>query len=208
MFKILNTPEYHIDKASELMDKGDYQKAAKTLKPYAEKGYVIAMLYYANCLMQTDLYHFDEAIGWILEAKEAVDDPDIQAYADDLLSCISDSVNEQFAMGEKALAENRLKDAMEWYTLAAENNHRKAMYTLAGLYENRYVSLDMDEGPKLAIKWYTAAAELGHVDSMCKLAQIYHVGKYHDLEKAVYWYRQAADRGDFDSLHILEVINK
>jgi len=111
-------------------------------------------------------------------------------------------------MGEKALAENRLKDAMEWYTLAAENNHRKAMYTLAGLYENRYVSLDMDEGPKLAIKWYTAAAELGHVDSMCKLAKIYHLGKYHDLEKAVYWYRQAADRGDFESLHILEVINK
>jgi len=63
MFKIINTPEYHIDKASELMDKGDYQKAAKILKPYAEKGYVIAMLYYANCLMQTDLYHFDEAIG-------------------------------------------------------------------------------------------------------------------------------------------------
>lgn len=208
MFKKTNTPEYHIDKASELMTEGKYQKAAAILKPHAEEGYVIAMLYYASCLVQTDLYHFDEAIGWILEAKEAVDDPDIQAYADDLLSCISDNINEQFAMGEKALAENRLKEALEWYTLAAENNHRKAMYTLAGLYEKRYVSLNMDEGPKLAIKWYTAAAELGHVESMCKLAQIYHLGKYHDLEKAVYWYRQAANRGDFDSQCILEVLNK
>lgn len=208
MFKKTNTPEYHIDKASELMDKGKYQKAAEILKPYAEEGYVIAMLYYANCLMQTDLYHFNEAIGWILEAKEAVDDPDIQSYADDLLSCISDNVKKQFAMGEKALAENRVKEAMEWYTLAAENNHRKAMYALADLYENKYVSMNMDEGLKLAIKWYTAAAELGHVESMCKLGRIYHLGKYYDLEKAAYWYRQAADRGDLASRDILELLNK
>lgn len=205
MFK--KSPEYHIDKASELMGAGKYQKAAEILKPYAEDGYVIAMLYYANCLVQTDLYHFDEAIGWILEAKEAVDDPEIQAYADDLLSCISNSVNEQFAMGEKAFAENRFKEAMEWYTLAAENNHRKAMYSLAGLYENRYGSLNMDEGSKQAVKWYTAAAELGHVESMYKLAQIYHLGKYYDLEKAIYWYRQAAARGDFASRDILELLN-
>ncbi|MBQ1235273.1 MAG: sel1 repeat family protein [Oscillospiraceae bacterium] len=202
------TPEDHIENAFQLMVDGDLEKAAKILKRYAEEGYVIAMLYYANCLMQKDMYHFDEALVWLFEAKEAVDDPDVQAYADELLQVISDSVNAEFDMGEKAFAEHRQKDALEWYTLAAQNHHVKAMYTLAKLYHEGDVSID--KNIDLAIQWYTAAAKVGHVDSMSELADIYHLGAEIkcDMEKAIYWYQQAADHGDFQAEYMLQALNE
>ena len=201
------TPEEYIDEAYRLMDSGNPQKAADILKEYAQKGYVGAMLYYATCLTQIDTYHFNEATEWILKAKEAIDDPEIQEYGDDLLGIISDCVKDQFAMGEKANAEHRKKDALEWNTYAAQNNHLKAMYTLANLYYNDEVGIDKDIDS--AIKWYTAAAKFGHVESMNKLAWIYFQGidVRIDLKKAAYWYQKAADNGDFDAISMLELLN-
>ena len=60
--------------------------------------------------------------------------------------------------------------AVKWYTLAAEQGHADAQYSLGWMYDT---GEGVPENGKRSMTWYTLAAEQGHVD-----AQFYLGAKY------------------------------
>ena len=88
------------------------------------------------------------------------------------------------------------KQAVYWYTKAAEQGHVQAQYKLGRLYR---FSGD-DEFPqdyKQSVYWYTKAAEQGHILAQNKLGKIYEYGEEapQDYKQAFFWYTKAAEQG-------------
>ena len=64
--------------------------------------------------------------------------------------------------------------AVKWYTLAAEQGHAKAQFSLGLMYEaGRVVPQDF----AVAVKWYTLAAEQGHPRAQSYLGRMYAEGE-------------------------------
>jgi hypothetical protein len=90
------------------------------------------------------------------------------------------------------------KQAVYWYTKAAEQGHVNAQYYLGNIYNEG----NGEEAPrdcKQAIYWLTKAAEQGHVLAQYCLGKMYHYGDGkevpHDFKQAVFWYTKAAEQG-------------
>ena len=88
------------------------------------------------------------------------------------------------------------KQAVYWYTKAAEQGHVQAQYKLGRLY--RFSGDDeVPQDYKLAIFWYTKAAEQGHIFAQYKLGNIYEDGDGapQDYKQAFFWYTKATGQG-------------
>jgi hypothetical protein len=90
--------------------------------------------------------------------------------------------------------EQDLKQAVYWYTKAAEQGYADAQYNLALIYEN---GNGVEQDFKQAVYWYTKAAEQGYGDAQYNLALTYENGNgvEQDVKQAVYWYTKAAEQG-------------
>jgi TPR repeat protein len=90
------------------------------------------------------------------------------------------------------------KQAVYWYTKAAEQGHVQAQYELGKLY---LFSGD-DEVPqdyKQSVYWHTKAAEQGHILAQNNLGHNYQYGDGapQDYKQAFFWYTKAAEQGNF-----------
>ncbi len=91
-----------------------------------------------------------------------------------------------------------LKQAVYWYTKAAEQGHVNAQYSLGSLY----LDGDGQEVPKdfkQAVYWYTKAAEQGLVNAQYSLGHMYEYNDEspQDYRQAFFWYTKAAEQGHY-----------
>jgi len=66
------------------------------------------------------------------------------------------------------------KEAVKWYTKAAEQGNVDAQYNLGLMYNN---GQGVIQDYKEAVKWYTKAAEQGNVDAQYNLGLMYYKGQ-------------------------------
>jgi TPR repeat protein len=87
------------------------------------------------------------------------------------------------------------KEAVKWYTKAAEQGDAWAQSNLGFCYE-KGTGVAKDE--KEAVKWYTKAAEQGNARAQNNLGFCYEkgTGVAKDEKEAVKWYTKAAEQGD------------
>ena len=87
------------------------------------------------------------------------------------------------------------KEAIKWYTLAAEQSYARAQYNLGLMYEN---GQGVPQDYKEAIKWYTLAAEQGHAKAQSNLGVMYDNGHgvLQDSVIAHMWYNIGAANGN------------
>ena len=90
------------------------------------------------------------------------------------------------------------KQAVYWYTKAAEQGHVNSQYSLGQMYSESY-SKEVPHDYKQAVFWYTKAAEQGYVYAQYNLGQMYRYGYGkevpQDFEQAVFWYTKATEQG-------------
>ena len=86
------------------------------------------------------------------------------------------------------------KQAVKWYTLAAEQGDAYAQGNLGVMYDNGRGVLEND---KTAVKWYTLAAEQGDANAQFNLALKYDNGEgvLENDKTAIKWYTKAAEQG-------------
>jgi hypothetical protein len=86
------------------------------------------------------------------------------------------------------------KEAVKWYTKAAEQGNVLAQDWLGDMYS---IGSDFYEGvprdDKEAIKWYTKAAEQGYASAQYSLGIMY---QSKDYKEAFKWFTKAAEQGD------------
>ncbi len=90
--------------------------------------------------------------------------------------------------------ENKIKDSIKWYVLAAEHGHSKAQNNLGYMYEHgQGVGIDFQK----AIYWYSRAAFNGNMNAQHNLAFFYYsgLGTAVDYGKAFEWYTKSAKQG-------------
>ena len=99
----------------------------------------------------------------------------------------------EFGQGKK----KNLKKSVSWYTKAAKNGERNAMYLLGGCYQH---GIGIETNYKTAFTWYSKGAHQGDSAAMWALGNCYKegIGVKQDKEKAFNWYSQSADL-DFSS---------
>ena len=100
-----------------------------------------------------------------------------------------------FSAGMKAYESKNYKEALKWWTKAAEKNHVDAQFNLGVLYANGQGM----EHPNYqeALKWWTKAAEKDHVDALNELNNLgvqYQMAQ--DYQKALECYTVAAKKGN------------
>lgn len=106
--------------------------------------------------------------------------------------CYEQRGNELKKQGHKD-AQSYFKQAIEYYTEAAEKKCAPAMYNLARLYFKGDVIGQQNIGT--AKKWYEQASLLGDIRAMNGLATIYLSKQFKDPKLAKYWLEQATTKG-------------
>jgi TPR repeat protein len=94
------------------------------------------------------------------------------------------------------------KQAVYWYTKAAEQGHAMAQNNLGNCYKNGEGVL---KDYKQAIYWFTKAAEQGLAMAQYNLGVCYKNGEgvLKDYKQAVYWHTKAAEQGHaYAQLHL------
>lgn len=86
------------------------------------------------------------------------------------------------------------KQALKWYTAAAEQGHAMAQGDLAYMYD---VGNGVVQDYRQALKWYTKAAEQGYAMAQNNLGIMYKEGQgvAQDYRQALYWYSKSAEQG-------------
>jgi len=86
------------------------------------------------------------------------------------------------------------KQAVYWYTKAANQGYAMAQYNLGVCYDNGF---GVTQDYKQAVCWYTKAANQGNAMAQCNLGVCYDNGSgvTQDYKQAVYWYTKAANQG-------------
>ncbi len=101
--------------------------------------------------------------------------------------------------------EQDYEEAIDWFTIAAENGDANAQNMLGMCYCNGYgVVYDYEE----AVKWYKKAADQGLVVAQFNLGWCYEtgVGVEANIDEAKEWYKKAAEQGDEDAKEALELL--
>jgi hypothetical protein len=117
-----------------------------------------------------------------------------------------DKEDKKYGWGTRDNDNKNDKEAMKWYTKAAEQGDSSAQNSLGDMYkygwEDKYgwVTWDNDKkNDKEAVKWYTKAAVKGHSSAQNSLGDMYrHGGRgvRQSYYEAVEWYIKAAEQGD------------
>ncbi len=83
------------------------------------------------------------------------------------------------------------KNAIEWYTKAAEQDYADAQVELGWHYDNK-------RQYSKAFMWYTRAAEQGNAAAQNNLGVLYARGRgtKRNIQQALYWYQKAAAQGN------------
>lgn len=108
-------------------------------------------------------------------------------------------LGERYEHGTHGLGRD-LKEAAQWYQLAAEGGDHRAMADLGTFLINGQAGLAQDD-PK-AFRYFLKAAEHQHPYATHMVAWMFEVGRgtpKNDAEAAA-WYRKAADLGSMDAL--------
>ena len=89
------------------------------------------------------------------------------------------------------------KEAVKWYTKAAEQGDADAQHNLGNMYYHGKVDEDGYRNYREAFKWYTKAAEQGVAEDQFFLGEMYGggFGVAQDTKEAVKWYTKAAEQG-------------
>jgi TPR repeat protein len=108
----------------------------------------------------------------------------------------------QYVLGIIYYKNGDFKEAFEWFSSAALNNHAASQLNVGCMYENgEGVKTDKEE----AVRWYRKAAEQGYVHGQYFLATVYYEGIYteQDYEKVFEWFSKAAEQNHSRSLFAL-----
>lgn len=108
------------------------------------------------------------------------------------------SAEDLFRLGEAAFygdtPGSSYREALRYYTAAAEVGHVGAMVRIARIHEQ---GLDVDRDLAMAVRWYRRAAELGSTQAMVRIAMLLaEKGPNRDIPAAVGWLKKAAGQGD------------
>lgn len=110
----------------------------------------------------------------------------------------------QFMMGQRFDQAKDLESAIEWYQLAAKQNHAEALHRLGFIY-------DLFQGeksdPKKALEFYKRAARAGSKGALFDIAEAYETGRgvEMDVSKANKLYLDAANQGEGQSIYHIAV---
>lgn len=87
------------------------------------------------------------------------------------------------------------REAVRWYTKAAEQDFVPAQRNLAYMYD---VGRGVDQSDVEAAAWYRRAAEQGDAGGQNNLAGMYYLGRgvEKDFDAAAYWFSRSAEQGD------------
>jgi hypothetical protein len=97
------------------------------------------------------------------------------------------------------------KQAVKWYTKAAEQGDAKAQHNLALMYD---IGQGVPQDYKQAVKWYTKAAEQGHAGAQHNLALLYAKGQGvpQDNVYAHMWFNLAAANGQENASKARDIV--
>jgi TPR repeat protein len=128
-----------------------------------------------------------------IKAKAEKGDPEAQFRLGELFSHGLIEVDGKFVKQVK-----NKKEAIKWFSKAAEQNYQLASLQLGELFLK-------DKEYSEAMKWLRKAADFGYLMAMETLGEMYQngLGVAKDYEAAVHWYRMAAEQGEFSSQHSL-----
>ena len=90
------------------------------------------------------------------------------------------------------------KEAIKYFTKAAEQGNADAQYNLGQIYRNGHGS---SKDYLIAAKWYRKAAEQGHIKAQRIMGYLYEFGYgvTQSYVEAIKWYRKAAEQGNADA---------
>ncbi len=100
-----------------------------------------------------------------------------------------------------------LKEAIYWYTKAAENDNISAQYSLGNIHHYKKPYIDK----KKAVQWYLKAAENNDDWAQVELGGMYQEGEgvKKDIKEALFWYKKASDLNNNSAqMHIGEIYYK
>jgi TPR repeat protein len=129
-------------------------------------------------------------------------DPLSQEYQDSLSMCRyvakHGDIEIQFQVGfayEYIVSEPDYEEAFSWYSMAAGNSHRDAIYHLGLLYEKGW---GIPQDYQKAIQLYNNTAHLGSDKALYQLGVAYHDGNGVDIDpkKAIEYYTLSANLGN------------
>jgi len=101
--------------------------------------------------------------------------------------------------GEAASA----KDAVFWFTRAAQGGDKQAAFVLAGAYYNGQLGVEKD--PVQAARWYHRAAAQNDERAALMLSRMakYGEGMPQDLQQSLAWLQQASNNGNAQAMFLL-----
>ena len=99
------------------------------------------------------------------------------------------------------------KQAIYWFTKAAEQGQIGSQYILGALY---FAGKEVPQDDKQAIYWFTEAAEQGHIESQYILGSMYYSGQgiSQDFMKAYVWLSIAAAQGHEKAIKTRDIVRK
>jgi uncharacterized protein len=118
-------------------------------------------------------------------------------------------VNSFYNDGVDAYKRKDYKEAVKWYTKAAEQGDAEAQSNLGVMYQN---GQGVPQDYKEAVKWYTKATEQGFAqaqsnltDAQFSLGAMYQNGQGvpQNYKEAIKWYRISAEQGNAETQYIL-----
>ena len=97
------------------------------------------------------------------------------------------------------------KQAVNWYTKAAEQGEAQSQHNLGFIYNNGQEGVPQDY--KQAVKWLTKAAENGFANAQYHLALNYYKGQGvpQDYKQAYNWFSLAAANGEEDAVKARDI---
>ena len=102
----------------------------------------------------------------------------------------------QFFIGKcRVFCVGDYRDAFQWYTKAAEQNHKDAQFSIGLCYD---FGDGVTKDKYLAVEWYKKAADQNHPTAQYNLGSSYENGEgvEKDFSKAIEWYKKSAINGE------------
>lgn len=182
-----------VKEALAAYDAGDYEKALKLLKPFAEEGDPKAQMLLGSLYDNGDGISYDhaQAATWY---KKAATQGHLQAQT---------LLGEMYLKGRGV--EQNEEEGARWMIKAAQQGSMEAQSQTAELY---FKGIGVTQSFKEAAKWYRKAAERGNVDAQSMMSMLYSNGQgvVQDFSKAGLWAKKAATQGDPKAQTILGIL--
>lgn len=170
-----NNNEAQFLQIEEAMERGDYAKVFKLLKPIADQDDPSALF----------------LIGTMYETGMGVTQSNKKANECYEKAANNGSSEAQFNMGKQAVENNMdFSTAAKWYLKSAEKNYAPAQYQIGILYS---FGLGVDQDYKQAFKWLKEAAIQNYPHAQYQVGAAYTLGNgvKEDERQALYWFDKA-----------------